>query len=451
MNAVAFRAAVAIFLLGLAAGPVHAITYSASLLHPGGFLESRAQGANGTRQVGHGHGAATGFNTHAFLWTGPSATRTDLTPANMTATYATEVSRTRQVGYGFGTATGGAFHALMWSGSAASMVDLHPAGLDYSYAHGTFDNGDNIFSQVGYGAGASTGNNAHALLWSNTAASKVDLHPSGFIESYAFGTNGTRQVGYGITDSGAARALAWNGTAASRVVLHPLTGFTETWANAIFGSQQVGYGYGSATSDNTHALMWIGNSAVPTNLNPAGYTFSEALAISAAGQVGSASGPATGGDIHAFWWKGTAASAVDLHPLLADLGIDFVSSSATGIADNGTIVGYATDEELNSYAVMWTPLFGDYNDDGSVDAADYIIWRKTGATLRNEYVTLGTKNAPDYDAWRSFFGSSPTSDVAADSPAPVPEPSAIVLLIGCHWLCRCFQRTAKRHTKSRSS
>jgi hypothetical protein len=77
---------------------------------------------------------------------------------------------------------------------------------------------------------------------------------------------------------------------------------------------------------------------------------------------------------------------------------------------------------------MWTPRFGDYNDDGNVDIADYVVWRKTGATLRNEYVTLGTKNATDYDAWRNFFGGSPTTDTTPDT-TPVPEPTSVASLL----------------------
>lgn len=436
MNTVAFRAALSLLALGFIAAPAHAVTYSASLLHPEGFLDSRAQGANGTSQVGHGYGADTGFLTHAFLWAGPSANRIDLTPANMSATYATEVWSNKQVGYGFGEATGGAFHALMWNSTAASMVDLHPAGFDYSYAHGVFDNGGNPLLQVGYGAGLTTGGNAHALLWSGTAASKVDLHPpTGFTESYAFGVSTIQQVGHGVTDTGASRALMWSGTAASRVVLHPPTGFTESWANAIYDNRQVGYGYGSATGDNTHALLWSGTAASGVDLNPAGYTFSEALAISSAGQVGSASGPATVNSAHAFWWKDTAASAVDLHPLLDDLGVEFITSSATGISDNGTIVGYALDAELNSYAVMWTPLFGDYNDDGAVDAADYVKWRKGGTGLRNEYTTIGANTVGDYDAWRGFFGSPLTSTAITANATAVPEPINVAwCLLAVLWI-----------------
>jgi hypothetical protein len=57
---------------------------------------------------------------------------------------------------------------------------------------------------------------------------------------------------------------------------------------------------------------------------------------------------------------------------------------------------------------------GDFNADGTVDAADYLVWRKTDGTQ------LG------YNTWRSHFGVSlPPVQVVASA---VPEPAAIVLL-----------------------
>jgi hypothetical protein len=38
---------------------------------------------------------------------------------------------------------------------------------------------------------------------------------------------------------------------------------------------------------------------------------------------------------------------------------------------------------------------GDYNADGSVDAADYVLWRKNNIN-----------GQPGYDAWRANFGST---------------------------------------------
>src|SRR2546425_8460222 len=49
----------------------------------------------------------------------------------------------------------------------------------------------------------------------------IDLHPDGFAYSEAVGTFGGQQVGYGILNTGYAHALLWSGSAASVVDLHP--------------------------------------------------------------------------------------------------------------------------------------------------------------------------------------------------------------------------------------
>src|SRR5205823_3298479 len=52
-------------------------------------------------------------------------------------------------------------------------------------------------------------------------------------------------------------------------------------------------------------------------------------------------------------------------------------------------------------------LPGDYNADGTVDVADYAVWRtslNTSATLPND-VTPGTVDDSDYAVWRSHFGA----------------------------------------------
>jgi hypothetical protein len=83
---------------------------------------------------------------------------------------------------------------------------------------------------------------------------------------------------------------------------------------------------------------------------------------------------------------------------------------------------------------------GDYNADGSVDAADYVVWRD----MSNQSVPPGSgadgtgpNGAPDgivdaldYDFWRARFGD--TGSAAATGPAPVevPEPAAWLLMLG---------------------
>ncbi len=76
---------------------------------------------------------------------------------------------------------------------------------------------------------------------------------------------------------------------------------------------------------------------------------------------------------------------------------------------------------------------GDYNENGFVDAADYVVWRKTlGETVGNEGDgadgnASGTIEPGDYDFWRARFGNV----VAAPGlgAAVVPEPAAALLLL----------------------
>jgi hypothetical protein len=69
---------------------------------------------------------------------------------------------------------------------------------------------------------------------------------------------------------------------------------------------------------------------------------------------------------------------------------------------------------------------GDYNNNGTVDAADYVLWRN-GGPLQNEIDNPGTVTAADYDAWRANFGKPGSG--AGTSTTQVPEPAAGVLIL----------------------
>jgi hypothetical protein len=70
---------------------------------------------------------------------------------------------------------------------------------------------------------------------------------------------------------------------------------------------------------------------------------------------------------------------------------------------------------------------GDYNNNGIVDAGDYVLWRK-GGPLQNEVDTPGTVNAADYTAWRARFGNTSGSGSGLNASA-VPEPTAVFLAL----------------------
>jgi hypothetical protein len=86
--------------------------------------------------------------------------------------------------------------------------------------------------------------------------------------------------------------------------------------------------------------------------------------------------------------------------------------------------------EATAFVVVPTPLIGDFNRDGVVDAADYVVWRNAspGDTLPNDD-TPGIVDASDYNDWRSNFGKSGLASAASLGVSPVPEPALMTLLI----------------------
>jgi hypothetical protein len=88
------------------------------------------------------------------------------------------------------------------------------------------------------------------------------------------------------------------------------------------------------------------------------------------------------------------------------------------------------DTNVLSLAVVAVGPEGDYNGDGVVDAADYIVWRTSSGS-------------PDgYNTWRANFGAVlPGSVAAANSHGSqaVPEPNAC-LLLACGSLCVVIAR-----------
>jgi len=67
---------------------------------------------------------------------------------------------------------------------------------------------------------------------------------------------------------------------------------------------------------------------------------------------------------------------------------------------------------------------GDFNEDGAVDAADYVVWRKT----------IGGELA--YDAWSERFGATPGGS-GGEGQVPEPASCVLALLIAC---CAVGQR-----------
>jgi hypothetical protein len=142
-------------------------------------------------------------------------------------------------------------HAVLWFGSVDSYIDLNPQGYDSSWANGIAGG-----QQVGAAGPSGNADKFHAMLWTGSAASAVDLRPNNAAFSIAYATNGHQQVGgvyYRIapdqfSEHATLWTLLWKGSAASAIDLTP-TGFTYATAVATSGEYQVGMTSGPATGD----------------------------------------------------------------------------------------------------------------------------------------------------------------------------------------------------------
>jgi hypothetical protein len=87
-------------------------------------------------------------------------------------------------------------------------------------------------------------------------------------------------------------------------------------------------------------------------------------------------------------------------------------------------------------------LPGDYNDDDTVDAADYTTWRNllgAAVALPNETVTPGMVTTEDYDEWRANFGATGGSGATASIPEPASGGMALVVIC-----CACLGYRLRR-------
>jgi hypothetical protein len=103
-----------------------------------------------------------------------------------------------------------------------------------------------------------------------------------------------------------------------------------------------------------------------------------------------------------------------------------ITSSSQGVENGATNIPI-------TYLVV---LPGDYNGDGTVDAGDYVVWRKnSGLTGGASYAKGdgdrdGNVTTSDYTIWRSHFGQTATgAGSAAELASAVPEPSSLALLV----------------------
>jgi hypothetical protein len=112
----------------------------------------------------------------------------------------------------------------------------------------------------------------------------------------------------------------------------------------------------------------------------------------------------------------------------------WVGVRITNEADaTGEVVGYGYETELGMpimAGAVAPSVAGDYNGNGTVDAADYVVWKDNlglmgGATAsQGDGTGDGNVTSADYDFWMARFGNT---SGAGSGLAPVPEPSTLLL------------------------
>ncbi len=193
------------------------------------------------------------------------------------------------------------------------------------------------------------------------------------------------------------------------------------------------YGNGKLVVTNTTA--WTGDwtnagiAQIAMDVrNPNAFGLSMHIGIAGPGGAGAL------GDVHVTPSISVAADN-EWHVLTFDvLAANFTSITSTNIVaalaavtqmrifhnpSNGVFTGANGGEFLlDNIRVVAPSLSGDYNQNGVVDAADYIVWRNDP-----NHTQAG------YDLWRAHFGQTAGSGSGASANAAVPEPTTLVLVI----------------------
>jgi hypothetical protein len=91
-------------------------------------------------------------------------------------------------------------------------------------------------------------------------------------------------------------------------------------------------------------------------------------------------------------------------------------------------------------------IVGDYNANGVVDAADYVLWRKTlgqsGTGLPADGSGNGSIGQEDYDVWAQHFGNTSGSGTGTLAADPIAEPITLwpmavsLMVVAAQWFAR---------------
>jgi hypothetical protein len=240
-----------------------------------------------------------------------------------------------------------------------------------------------------------------------------------------------------------------------RIYDHALSA-TEVATSTFFGPDTLNPGelLSVSVNKNTGAISMTNNAAIPVNVDFYRLA-SPGMALSLVGWNslddqnydavdGGDAGSVAGDSDGEGWDEAGGSNASQLVEFFLGESGSTIAPSETlnlGNAFNTSVFGPGNNGDLTftfglvgglqitgnvNYVSGPAGVLGDYNNNGSVDAADYVLWRN-GGPLQNEGVTPNSTTPEDFNFWRARFGAN--SGSAAASSAAVPEPVALSLAV----------------------
>jgi probable HAF family extracellular repeat protein len=120
----------------------------------------------------------------------------------------------------------------------------------------------------------------------------------------------------------------------------------------------------------------------------------------------------------------TTVAGEPIFVAVADFNSDGLPDAAAGNGRSNTVSVLLND---GNWPAVGPTLPGDYNRSGAVDAADYVVWRKTlGSSVPNLTAADGNGNGVvdegDHSVWRANFGETLPIDGAGNLVSAAPAP-----------------------------
>jgi len=120
-------------------------------------------------------------------------------------------------------------------------------------------------------------------------------------------------------------------------------------------------------------------------------------------------------------------TTIDLPDGIRSFDLTFISGGAL------SALGTFYVDDVSAAIVAAPVLVGDYNANGIVDAADYVVWRDSlgasGAGLAADGNGDSMVTQLDYDIWKANFGTTAGGAGSSAQHSAVPEPSTVLLLV----------------------